>query len=292
MTSGRLLFLAFLAVLIFSVVPVLISATAANEMLVAISRAGIAALTLTPFIFFARGLFNLGYKDWLKLVVIGAVFAAHWLSYFVSIKWSSASLAATMVATFSVHYLILAWWINNEKLRPLEFVCILVCFSGCVVIAPEISLSSDVSLGLLIGCVSAILYALLPILHQRAKAISSLDRAWAQFFFAFVFLIPFLPKANLEVVPDEWGKLLILALPCTVIAHGLWVKVTTELPAVFTGLIYYLYAPLTSVISLFVFGETIDRNKVIGTLMIIGAGVAVTLLRWYETWVSRQVLLN
>ncbi len=275
-----LIVLALAAVLSMSLVPVLIKSSAANEILIAISRLGIAVLFIMPIMLWRRPVWGLGARDWGRLALIGLVFAIHWLTYFVSIKWATAGLAATAISTFSLQYLLLAWWFNGERLTPFECLALVICFAGCLVIAPSLSLGSEVTLGVLIGCGSALLYAMLPLLHQRARHIGTLQRTWGQFFFALLFLLPFLPMANWQELPTEWERLAVLGLLCTVIAHGLWVKVTTELPAIYTGLIYYLYVPIAMGTSFVFLDEAIGSRQIIGALMILAAGCTVTGLRW------------
>ena len=42
--------------------------------------------------------------------------------------------------------------------------------------SPELSLENDVTLGIAVGLFSALLYAAMPLLHQRASDIGTLER--------------------------------------------------------------------------------------------------------------------
>jgi len=89
-----LLIAALMAVLSMSLVPILIRSASANEVTIGIARLAIALVLLSPVIFFRQSL-QLSVKAWLNLALVGIVFGAHWLSYFVSIKMASASMAAS-----------------------------------------------------------------------------------------------------------------------------------------------------------------------------------------------------
>lgn len=284
MPTPRLLLTALLAVLAMSVVPVLVKSTAANEVTIGIARLAIAVAVISPLLFvpaFAgNSLRAVTPAQWRRLALIGAVFALHWLTYFASIKLATAIIASVAIATYGVQYLLLAWWFNGERLGWAECLAMLVCLAGCVVMVPAFTLSNSVSVGILIGLFSAFLYACLPLLHQRVREISTLQRTWGQFGFALLCFLPLWPLSDWQLQAVDGWQLLTLGLLCTVVAHGLWVKASTELPAVFTSVIYYVYVPLAMLSSAIFLGEPLTPDKLLGASMIIGASTAVTLYRW------------
>ncbi|MEH6586986.1 MAG: DMT family transporter [Halioglobus sp.] len=280
MANTRLILIGVIAVLTMSAVPVLVKSTAANEYTVGIARLGIAVLAFMPLIVLRGHLLRLSGKQWLQLVIIGVVFGLHWLTYFMSIKLATAAIAALTILTYSVQYLILAYFFNGEKVAPIEWLAIGLCFAGCVVVSPEFSLSNDVSLGIAIGLLSALLYAAMPLLHQRAKDIGTLERTWGQFFFALLVFLPLWSKANWDLQQIDIYQLLVLGLLCTVVSHGLWVKTSTELPAIYSSMIYFLYLPGALIGSALFLGEPITPIKVLGCTMVFGSSAALSLYRF------------
>lgn len=286
MTKPRLILLGVIAVLTMSAVPVLVKSTSANEYTVGIARLAIAIAAFMPLVLLRGHLLRLTGKQWLQLLVIGLVFGLHWLSYFMSIKLATAAIAALTVLTYSVQYLILAYLFNGERVAPIEWLAIGLCFAGCVVVAPDFSIENDVSLGIAIGLLSALLYAALPLLHQRASAIGTLERTWGQFFFALLIFLPLWGRANWNLQPVDVQQLLVLGLLCTVISHGLWVKTTTELPAIYSSMIYYLYLPGALIGSALFLGEPITPVKVLGCAMVFGSSAALSLYRYRRSRVG------
>lgn len=280
MANTRLILIGVIAVLTMSAVPVLVKSTAANEYTVGIARLGIAVLAFMPLVVLRGHLLRLSGKQWLQLVIIGLVFGLHWLTYFMSIKLATAAIAALTILTYSVQYLILAYFFNGEKVAPIEWLAIGLCFAGCVVVSPEFSLSNDVSLGIAIGLLSALLYAAMPLLHQRAKHIGTLERTWGQFFFALLVFLPLWSKANWDLQQIDIYQLLVLGLLCTVVSHGLWVKASTELPAIYSSMIYFLYLPGALIGSALFLGEPITPVKVLGCTMVFGSSAALSLYRF------------
>ncbi|TDG15917.1 DMT family transporter [Seongchinamella unica] len=280
MAQPRLILIGVMAVLIMSAVPVLIKATTANAYTIGIARLGIAVLVFMPLVLMRGHLLRLGRRQWLQLMVIGTVFGLHWLTYFFSIKLATAAIAALTILTYSVQYLILAYLFNGEKVAPVEWLAIGVCFAGCVVVSPEFTLENDVSLGIAVGLLSALLYAAMPLLHQRASSIGTLERTWGQFFFALLVFLPLWGRANWDLQLSDVYQLLVLGLMCTVVSHGLWVKTSTELPAIYSSMIYYLYLPGALIGSALFLGEPMTPVKIAGCTLVLGSSAALSLYRY------------
>jgi drug/metabolite transporter (DMT)-like permease len=280
MPQARLVLTGIIAVLTMSAVPVLVKSTEANEYAVGLARLGIAVLAFTPLIIFRGHLLRLSSRQWLQLVIIGSVFGLHWLTYFISIKLATAAIAALTIITYSGQYLVLAYFFNGERVTAPEWLAIFTCFVGCVIVSPELSLGNSTSLGIAVGLLSALLYAAMPLLHQRARAIGTLERTWGQFFFALLIFLPFWGKANWDLTSTDVYQLLVLGLLCTVVAHGLWVKASTELPAIYSSMIYYLYLPGALVGSVIFLGEEITPQKLLGCALVLGASTALSIHRY------------
>ena len=281
MSLSRLLLIALLGVLTMSAVPVLVKSTTANEIVIASVRLAIAALAFTPLVLWRGRLTQISLNGLARLALLGLVFALHWYTYFVSIKLATAAIAALAITTYGVQYLILAWWFNGERAGPAEWLAIAICFMGCWLVTPAFSVQDDISLGIAIGLFSALLYAALPLLHQRASSIGTPERTWAQFSIALLCFLPFWELGNWQEVDrnDIW-ILLALGLVCTVVAHGLWIKASTELPAIYSSMIYYLYLPLAMLSSLLVLDEAITTRKLAGAALVIGASASLSLYRY------------
>ena len=283
MIKPKLILIALAAVVSMSAVPVLIKSTEANEATIGIARLVIAVLAFSPMVLWQKSLFRLRLAQWSQLLFIGFVFALHWLTYFVSIKLATPAIAALAITTYGVQYMILAFIFNGERINLLEWLAIACCFVGCVIVSPAMSLSHSSTRGIAIGLFSALLYAVLPLLHQRASAISTLNRTWGQFFFALLFFLPLWGYTDWQLQRTDVLQLAVLGLLCTVVAHGLWVKASSELPAIYTSMIYYLYLPLTILSSVFFLQEELTPRKVVGVTLVVTISLALSLYRYRRT---------
>lgn len=271
-----------------SAVPVLVKSTAANEVTIGLARLFIAAMLMTPLVLARGSLKTLGIAQIKSLTAIGAVFSLHWLSYFLSIKLSTASIGAMAISTFGIQYLLLARILNKEYTGTVEWCAVALCLLGCILAVGEFSLSSSSVLGMLVGVASGTLYASLPLLHQRASAIDTVTRAWGQFTFALCCMLPLIGFSDWHLSSNDYISLLVLGVLCTVIAHGLWIKASTELPAIATSLVYYLYVPIAMLSSAWFLEETMTAGKLIGAALILGSSIGVTLYRFRRASLSNE----
>ncbi|GAA6152910.1 DMT family transporter [Pseudoteredinibacter isoporae] len=276
----RLILIALLAVSSMSMVPVLVKSTSANEISIGIFRLGIALLLISPFVFYKQLLMKLSRTQWLGLMWIGLCFGVHWLTYFYSIKAAGAALAAIAVSTYGVHLLLLNVMFKRYRIRYSEWLAIALCICGCIMVAPPLNWQESSTPGLLVGLLSGFLYGAMPLLHQRANELPTMTRTWGQFAFALLVFLLFAADFDTPETTLDLHKLLALGVICTVLAHGLWVKASTELPALFTAMIYYLYVPLAMISSYLILDEEINMHMILGAALIISANSALALLQW------------
>ena len=277
-TSNQLIIIAIFAILLMSLEPVIIRWINVTPATIGIIRLSIAVLGIGLFAVVSRSAILVSRKDLLWLVLLGFVFALHWYSYFVSIKQADASLAAIGVATFGIHLLILSSFIKREKFNSFDILAVALSIIGIYLASPSLSLQQDKLQGFLLAIASGFLYACLPIINQQIHHVSTKTRALGQFGFALVAFLFLLPKAQFNISVSDWQGLIVLGVLSTLIAHTLWIKVSTELPANLTAVIYYCYVPITMILSFFLLKESMSWQKVIGASLIILANIMVVLL--------------
>lgn len=276
--SPRLLLIALTAVGSMSLVPVLIRSISANAATIGLVRIAIFLLVLTPLLLWRGQLRGLSRADWRGLASVGVVFGLHWWAYFLAIKSAGAALGAIAMSTYGIHLLLLNAWRYRMPLRMADLLAVSLCLLGCYLVAPVGQVSADQLTGFWLGVLAGFLYALLPLLHQQHTHLGTLPRTWGQFAFAGLVFVALSGEADFNLPITDWWLLLVLGLVCTLLSHSLWVKASTELPAVFTSTIYYLYAPIAMLLSALLLGETIGITMMAGALLIIGTNV--TLLWW------------
>jgi drug/metabolite transporter (DMT)-like permease len=99
---------ASLALLLFGCIPVVVRSVSANAYTIGIFRLAVATLGLGTMLSLRGELRRIPARDVARLAVIGFLFFAHWLTLFLGVKASSASIGAIGLSTYGAHLLILA----------------------------------------------------------------------------------------------------------------------------------------------------------------------------------------
>lgn len=251
----------------------------ANPYTIGIFRLAVATLVLGSFMAVRGELRRLPLSDVRRLAAIGMIFFAHWITLFLGIKASTASIGAIGLSTYGVDLLILGWIFGHERPSATDVLAVAIAASGAILVVPEFNLGNDTALGMLLCSISAVLYASLPLLHQRSANLPTSTRALGQFGFALALFLLFLPKSNWDLRPIDWGGLLFLGVGVTLIGHSLWVRVTTALPTSTTSIIYYANIPIAVALGVIVLGEPLTTRTAVGAALIIGGSIFGLLAR-------------
>lgn len=269
--SPQLIVTALISVATMALVPVLVSSVAANEVTIGLVRVGIACVVLTPLLLWHKSFIELTSKDWFYLLFIGMIFGLHWWTYFYAIKNSTPSLGALSLTTYGIHLVWINWLISAQRPKFSDVFAVLLCFCGCIIVVPSADMANQVTQAFLVGVFSGLLYALLPFLHQRVNHLSTTVRSWGQFSFAGLFFLFFWPQIDWQLSINDWQLLIILGVVSTLIAHTLWVKVSTELPSILVSAFYYLYIPIAMALSYFFLDEPMTAAKLSGATLIVAS---------------------
>ncbi len=264
---------AFIALLLFACIPVVVKMISANPYTIGIFRLAVATLVLGVFMAFRRELHRVPGADLLRLAAIGFLFFGHWLTLFFAVKVSSASIGAIGLSTYGVDLLLLGIFFAGERPRPIVIVAVLLAATGAMLVVPAFDLRNSTALGMLLSCASALMYASLPLLHQRWSRIPTGIRTLGQFGFALLFFSLFLAKTNWDLTRRDWTGLLFLAIGVTLIAHSLWVRVTTRLSPSSTSILYYANIPIAVGLSVWLLGEPLTVRTMTGAALIITSGL-------------------
>lgn len=262
-----------LAAFLFGCTPVFIKKVTASAVTIGLVRLTIASILMYFFFVGAKKIKLLKPKDWKALMLIGLVFGLHWISYFYAIKVSTPSIAILGLTSFGIYLILFGWIFQKKRPTPFDWFTVAMAVTGNLIIVPEFSLENDITLGLLIGLGSALFFALLPMLQQKNAHIPSYTRAFGQYSFGLLFFCTLFFQADFDLPQADWYYLAILGIICTLGAHTLWLRATTELPHAASSIIYYLSIPVSMWVSYLFLDEPMPANKIVGALLIIVANI-------------------
>ena len=250
-----------------------VRAISANPYTIGIFRLAVATAVVAMFMGVRGELRRVPSKDLGRLAVIGFFFFAHWITLFFAIKASSASIAAIGQSTYGIDLLLLGALFAGQQVKVTDVIAVIVAAIGAILVIPRLDMSNDVTMGMALASLSALLYAALPLLHQRWSHIPNMTRTLGQFAFALLCFLAFAGRSEWDLAPRDWAGLLFLAVGVTVIGHTLWVRVTTHYSSRVTSIIYYGNIPIAVLLGVVVLGEPLTLRAGIGAAMIIAGSI-------------------
>jgi drug/metabolite transporter (DMT)-like permease len=269
---------ALVATVLFGSVPACIRLVGLDSIAIGIVRLLLGTLGMAV-VMAAQGRSTLGgflavvRREWWVFVAIGVCFGVHWLTYFLSIKESSASIGTLGFSTYGAQLPLLGWATGFGRPTRAAFIGLVLALAGTWLCLPShdwsaIFVSGD-GLGLAIGVVSGTAYAFLPLLHQRHAHMDHEIRTWAQFALALPIFLPLAPWATWSFQRNDVLLVLYLGLVVTLVGHLLWVKATTELPIETTSVLSYLQLPVTLVMNWLLVKDRFTPPMLAGAALIV-----------------------
>ena len=264
---------AVIALALFGCIPVVVKFVSANPFTIGIFRLAVASSVIGTIAWRRGELRRMPRGPLLRLIVIGLLFFGHWLTYFLSIKTSSASIAAIGLSTYGVDLMILGALTGHGRVRAAESIAVVLSVIGAIVVVPNFGGGNGALPGMALALLSALFYAALPILHQRTTMVPTSMRTFVQFGVALVCFALFLPQSRWTLSGRDWAGLWFLAIGATLIAHTLWVRVTTDLSPAVASIIYYGNVPFAVLLGVLILHEPVSWRTVAGGALIIAGSV-------------------
>jgi drug/metabolite transporter (DMT)-like permease len=271
--SPRVALEAGVALFFFGCIAVAVKFISANAITIGIARLAMTVVIMLPALAVTKRLRGITLADLRPLAIMGVFFALHWMSFFFAVKIGSASVATVGLSTYGIHLIVLGWFFHRSKVTALDIVVLALAVLGNILVIPEFSIRNQDVIGLGLSVLSGFFYAFLPILQQRNTHIPAPTRALGQFVFGLAVFLLLWPVSSWDLSPRDWWGLLFLGILCTLLSHTLWVRLTTMLSTKVTSVIYYLYVPVSLVLSVVVLGERVDAGMITGAALIIVANI-------------------
>lgn len=176
-------------------------------------------------------------RDKLRALGVGVLVALHWLTFYLSIKYATASLAIICLATTTIHVAWLEPIVMKRKFSWLELIIGLFIIAGIYLIANQ-GTQENLILGMTIGLISALLAALFSVFNQRlVQTVSSSKITLYEMFSAtgimsvFLLLNQTITFESLAISVNDLLLLLFLGIVCTSIAFLVTVEIQKLLGA-------------------------------------------------------------
>ena len=232
-----------------------------------------------------RGMFEI-WKDRnsvIRLLIIAIfAFGVCQLTYYLSIRYSNAGIAAAIQQTAPVYVLIAVIITEHRKPRPAELVTLPLVILGSFLIAThgDYHALAISPLALISGLISALMCALYMTLPSKLiRRYGTLETVGWGLFLGGCFMAPF---CRLWEFPEYWdlkliGGMAFIILPGSAMAFGLYLYGASIVGPVRAG-VYNLFEPVVAVAASAVFlSQNFHIMEIIGTACIL-TGIAILTL--------------
>ena len=216
-------------------------------------------------------------KDYVIALGLGLLMAAHWVSYFAAMQYSSVSVGMIALFTFPVIAVLLEPFFEGIRLVWQDLVSAMVVFIGIFLIVPETSLDNDITLGILIGVGSAFLYALRNLYHRKYFSHYSGAHAMAyQTLVIFLCLLFFVSEELFQASNQTYLSLLVLGTLLTALPHALIAASLKHLRVKTFSLVACMQPFYGVVLAILILDESPTWQTYVGGVLVISAAVYET----------------
>ena len=219
------------------------------------------------------------FREFLTLALIGIVVALHWVTFYISIDLSTASLGILCLSTTTIHVAWLEPIIMGKKFSWIELAFGLIVIYGIYFVSADFNAKDYEALAY--GLISALLAAIFSVLNGKlARTIAPSKITFYEMLTGGVFLTAVLifrgemthELFDISIKDILW--LLFLGLLCTSFAFLVTVELIKRLGAFTVSLSVNMEPVYTIILAIVLLGE----NKIVGTQFYIGSTIIVAVV--------------
>ena len=246
-------------------------------------RVTLGGLTTAAFLWFRSRWSPWAWSDVIRVGLVGCVVAAHWVTFFASIKTSSVGLALTMLATAPLFVGLIEPVVFKRSIAWREMAVAAVVFVG---IALVFQAERDQTAGILLGLASAVLAATFSTINGvLVKQHDPVQLSAVELLAASVGMALWLAIQGefdlslIQLSGSDWLWIALLAVVATSFAFMVSIQVLQQLTPFESAMAINLEPIYAIVLAYFLFDERFSSGFYIGAALVIGAVFVDTLLR-------------
>lgn len=219
------------------------------------------------------------FREFLNLAFVGVVVALHWVTFYMAIDLSTASLGILCLSTTTIHVAWLEPLLTKRKFSWVELAFGLIVIYGIYFVSSDFNAQDYQALAY--GLTSALMAAIFSVLNGKlAQTMAPSKITFYEMVVGGVFLTILL-VARGEMTPELFQLstkdilwLLFLGLLCTSFAFLATVELVKRLGAFTVSLSINMEPVYTIILAIFLLGE----NEIVGTQFYIGSTIIVAVV--------------
>jgi len=217
-------------------------------------------------------------KDYFIALALGLLMSAHWVTYFAAMQYSTVSVGMIALFTFPVIAVLLEPFFEGIRLVWQDLASALVVFLGIILIVPEVSLDNDITLGIIIGVFSAVLYALRNLFHRKYFSHYTGAHAMAyQTLVIFISLLAFVSEEIFTASSETYLWLIVLGIFLTALPHALIATSLKHLRVKTFALVACMQPFYGVILAIVILDESPNWQTFLGGFLVICAAIYETI---------------
>lgn len=217
-------------------------------------------------------------KDYAIAVLLGFLMAAHWVSYFAAMQYSSVSVGMIALFTFPVITVLLEPFFEGIRLVWQDLISAVVVLLGIYLLVPEVSIKNDVTLGIIIGIGSALLYAIRNLTMRKYFSHYSGALSMAYQTLIIVLCLSFFVSPQIvQATQQTYIWLAVLGTFLTALPHTLIAISLQHLRAKTFSLVACMQPLYGVILAILVLHEQPTWQTLVGGLLVISAAIYETI---------------
>ena len=274
MTRQRALVYIHFAAVLFGLTGVFGELIQASATLITLGRAIFAVVALLGFSRLQRKpLFTaLTPAQLFTLVVAGGFLAAHWVTFFISVKTGGIAVATLGFASFPAFITLFEGFLFREKVRFAEWMVLALVTLGLILVTPSFDFADQGTVGLAWGIFSGFSFAMLALSNRRsAVGLDAMQVACGQNIVVILATLPFAVNHLPELTGMDVFWIALLGIFCTGISHYLFVSSLSRLNARSAGLVIALEPVYAITFAWILFSQEPSLRMIAGAALIVSA---------------------
>lgn len=244
-------------------------------------RVFFSSITLFLYCLFTKQNIKVENKDLKLLILTGIILAFHWWSFLYSIQISTVAIGTITFSTFPLFITIINS-LMNKRISLKELILSLLIILGVFITIPEFSLENTMFIGIIIGILSALSYAVLTLMNKyfSTKYTSTVIALYEQSSAAII-LIPSLFMIQIIPTAQDIILLIFLGVVTTALAHTLFISSLKKIPAYIAGIVSSMESVYSIILASLFLKEIPTIREILGAIIIIGV-VIITQIKTDE----------
>ncbi|HJV30987.1 MAG TPA: DMT family transporter [Bacillales bacterium] len=221
-------------------------------------------------------------SHFLYLVISGVAMGASWIFLFEAYAKIGVSIATLAYYCGPVIVMILSPLIFREKMTRAKLLGFLAVIIGMLCVNGQAFTQGRISLGLISGLLSAIMYAIMVVFNKKAVSITGLENATCQLVISFItvaILMSLKQGFSVNIMEGNLIPILILGVVNTGIGCYFYFSSIGHLPVQTVSIFGYLDPFSALIFSAAFLGEKLSLVQMAGAVLILGGAAFGELFR-------------